>query len=55
VSGGDPTFPLFVWGISRVSVPPQVNVVASAIFLLAMLLMLANILVQRRRELKGTP
>jgi spermidine/putrescine transport system permease protein len=55
VSGPDQTFPVFVWGISRVSVPPQVNVIASAIFFAALLLAFANILVQRRRELKGTP
>lgn len=55
VSGPDQTFPVFVWGVSRVSVPPQVNVVASAIFLVAMLLMVVNVLYQRRREAKGTP
>ncbi len=32
-AGGTQTFPIFVWGIARVAVPPQVNVVASAIFL----------------------
>ena len=47
VSGPDQTFPVFVWGISRVTVPPQVNVVASAIFLAALLLALAAVLYQR--------
>ena len=37
------TFPVFVWGIARVSVPPQVNVVASAIFLVAIALALGNV------------
>ena len=37
------TFPVFVWGIARVSVPPQVNVVASAIFLVAIAIALANV------------
>ena len=37
------TFPVFVWGIARVSVPPQVNVVASAIFLVAIAFALANV------------
>jgi spermidine/putrescine transport system permease protein len=43
VSGGTQTFPLFVWGIARVAVPPQVNVVASAIFIVAIALALANV------------
>jgi spermidine/putrescine transport system permease protein len=42
------TFPIFVWGIARVAVPPQVNVVASAIFLVAICLGLANVFWQYR-------
>jgi spermidine/putrescine transport system permease protein len=42
-AGPTQTFPVFVWGIARVSVPPQVNVVASAIFLVAITLALANV------------
>ena len=55
VAGPEQTFPVFVWGIARVSVPPQVNVVASAIFLFAMALALANVLWQYRsaRRLQG--
>ena len=48
-AGSTTTFPVFVWGAARVSVPPQVNVIASAIFLAALLLMVINILVQRSR------
>ena len=48
-AGGTTTFPLFVWGAARVSVPPQVNVVASAFFLIALAVMVVNIVVQRRR------
>jgi spermidine/putrescine transport system permease protein len=44
VAGSTTTFPLFVWGAARVSVPPQVNVVASAIFLVAVLVMVGNVL-----------
>jgi spermidine/putrescine transport system permease protein len=44
----DQTFPVFVWGISRVSVPPQVNVVASAIFLVAIAFALGNVLWEYR-------
>ena len=44
VAGSEQTFPVYVWGIARVSVPPQVNVVASAIFLAAIALALGNVL-----------
>ena len=44
VSGSTTTFPLFVWGAARVSVPPQVNVIASAIFMIAVLVMIGNVL-----------
>jgi spermidine/putrescine transport system permease protein len=52
-AGSETTFPLFVWGSARVAVPPQVNVVASAIFVVALSLMLVNVLIQNRRT-KGT-
>jgi spermidine/putrescine transport system permease protein len=47
-AGGEQTFPVFVWGIARVSVPPQVNVVASAIFIVAIAIALGNVLWQYR-------
>ncbi len=47
-AGAERTFPVFVWGIARVAVPPQVNVVASAIFLVAIALALGNVLWQYR-------
>jgi spermidine/putrescine transport system permease protein len=50
VAGPETTFPLFVWGAARVAVPPQVNVIASAVFLVAVLLMVGNILWQYRIE-----
>ena len=43
------TFPLFVWGAARVAVPPQINVVGTAIFVVAVGGMLANVLLQNRR------
>jgi spermidine/putrescine transport system permease protein len=49
VSGAEQTFPLFVWGSARVAVPPQVNVIGTIIFAAAVLLMLANVVFQRRR------
>jgi spermidine/putrescine transport system permease protein len=47
-AGATQTFPIFVWGIARVAVPPQVNVVASAIFLVAIAIGLGNVLWQYR-------
>jgi spermidine/putrescine transport system permease protein len=49
-SGSEVTFPLFVWGAARVGAPPQVNVMGTAIFVVALSLMLVNVLLQRRRE-----
>jgi spermidine/putrescine transport system permease protein len=47
-AGSETTFPLFVWGAARVAVPPQVNVVASAIFVVAIVAMVVNVVWQRR-------
>jgi spermidine/putrescine transport system permease protein len=47
-AGPTQTFPIFVWGIARVAVPPQVNVVASAIFLVAIAVGLGNVFSQYR-------
>ena len=49
-SGSEITFPLFVWGAARVGAPPQVNVMGTMIFLVALSLMVGNVLLQRRRE-----
>ena len=49
-AGATVTFPLYVWGAARVGVPPQVNVIGTAIFAVAIVLMLANVLLQRRKE-----
>ena len=49
-SGSEITFPLFVWGAARVGAPPQVNVMGSLIFIVALTLMVANVLWQRRQE-----
>ena len=48
-SGSEVTFPLFVWGAARIGAPPQVNVIGSAIFLIAVSAMLVNVFVQTRR------
>jgi len=52
-AGATVTFPLFVWGAARVGAPPQVNVIGTAIFLIALSVMLVNVLVQMRRTRKG--
>jgi spermidine/putrescine transport system permease protein len=44
------TFPLFVWGAARVGAPPQVNVIGTVIFLVAVTAMAGNVLVQMRRQ-----
>jgi spermidine/putrescine transport system permease protein len=48
-SGSRITFPLFVWGAARVGAPPQVNVIGTAIFIVALGVMLANVVAQNRR------
>jgi spermidine/putrescine transport system permease protein len=48
-SGSTVTFPLFVWGAARVATPPQINVIGTAIFGIAVAVMLANVAVQMRR------
>jgi spermidine/putrescine transport system permease protein len=47
-AGGTETFPVFVWGTAQRAVPPQLNVVASAIFLVAIAIGLASVLWQYR-------
>ena len=49
-AGPDTTFPLLVWGAARVGAPPQVNVIGTAIFAVAVVAMVGNVLVQMRRE-----
>jgi spermidine/putrescine transport system permease protein len=52
-AGSETTFPLFVWGAARIGAPPQVNVIGTAIFAVAVIAMLTNVLVQMRRERSG--
>ena len=49
-SGTTTTFPLFVWSAAQRGVPPEVNVIGTMIFGVAILLMLANVLWQYRRD-----
>jgi spermidine/putrescine transport system permease protein len=48
-AGSETTFPLFVWGAARVGAPPQVNVIGTVIFMIAVLAMLANVVYQNRQ------
>jgi spermidine/putrescine transport system permease protein len=52
-SGSSVTFPLFVWGAARIGAPPQVNVIGTAIFVIALAAALINVLVQMRRSKEG--
>jgi len=53
-SGDTVTFPLFVWGAARVATPPQINVIGTAIFAVAVTIMLVNVVVQMGRARKGS-
>ncbi|MEV6811288.1 ABC transporter permease [Micromonospora sp. NPDC051296] len=41
-SGTTVTFPMYVWGAAQRGIPPQVNVIGTAMFLVALLLVLAS-------------
>jgi spermidine/putrescine transport system permease protein len=47
-AGSTVTFPLFVWGAARVATPPQINVIATMIFLGTLAVMLLTVWQQRR-------
>lgn len=49
-AGKTVTFPLWVYGASRVGVPPQVNVMGTLIFMFGVLLALSGFFVGRRRR-----
>jgi spermidine/putrescine transport system permease protein len=47
-SGTTVTFPMYVWGAAQRGIPPQVNVVGTAMFLIALLLVLGTSARRRR-------
>ena len=56
-AGQTQTFPLFIFGATRQGVPAEVNVLATMLLLLVLLLMGANVLIQRslaRRDMART-
>jgi spermidine/putrescine transport system permease protein len=52
-AGNRVTFPIFVWGSARVATPPQINVIGTAIFVVAVTLMVSNVFLQRVRASRG--
>jgi spermidine/putrescine transport system permease protein len=49
VSGQTSTFPIWVYGATRIGLPPQVNVIGTVLFTAGVLAAVANVVVQRRR------
>ncbi len=47
-AGRTSTFPIFIWGAARIGIPPQVNVIGTAIFLIAVGFVAITTLLQRR-------
>jgi spermidine/putrescine transport system permease protein len=47
-AGQTQTFPLFIFGATRQGVPPEVNVLATALLVIVLILMGLNVLLQRR-------
>jgi len=48
-SGTTTTFPLWIWGATRVGIPPQVNIMGTLIFAGGVLIAVANSVASRRR------
>ncbi len=49
-SGSDTTFPMYVWGVSRVGVPMQVNVVGTLMFVVSVVIVVGVEVNNRRRQ-----
>ena len=47
--GNTITFPMYVWGAAQRGIPPQVNVVGTTMFAVALLLVVGGSVLQRRR------
>lgn len=50
VSGSTQTFPIWVFGATRIGLPPQVNVMGTLLFSAGIVAAVANVLFQRRRS-----
>ena len=53
VSGTTETFPIWVYGATRIGLPPQVNVMGTLLFGVGAVAALANIVSVRRRDRAG--
>ena len=49
-SGQEVTFPMFVWGAAQRGIPPQINVIGTIMFFVALAVVLAGELASRRRS-----
>jgi spermidine/putrescine transport system permease protein len=49
-SGSEVTFPMFVWGAAKKALPPQINVVGTAMLVIALLLTIGGRLISARRN-----
>ncbi|GAA4218114.1 spermidine/putrescine transport system permease protein [Streptosporangium album] len=48
-SGATQTFPLWIWGATRIGVPPQVNIIGTLIFAIGVAIAVFNTVISRRR------
>jgi spermidine/putrescine transport system permease protein len=48
-AGQEVTFPMFVWGAAQRGIPPQINVIGTVMFVIAMVLVLGGEVNNRRR------
>ena len=49
-AGSTVTFPMFVWGSAQRGTPVQINVIGTAMFVVAVVLVLASLLIGNRRS-----
>jgi spermidine/putrescine transport system permease protein len=49
-SGSVVTFPMFVWGASQRGIPPQINVIGTAMFVISFLVVLIGQIPNMRRR-----
>lgn len=49
-AGQEVTFPMYVWGAAQRGIPPQINVIGTAMFVIALMLVLGGELNNRRRS-----
>jgi len=52
-TGQTVTFPMYVWGAAQRGLPPQVNVIGTLMFLVALVVVLAPRFLRRRGSLVG--